>query len=263
MDPHVLVVLVLVGVSGTGFVAAPHLLAHRRWTLRWPQLCLTLWYALFSVGLLSTVAALGVAVSLGIAARRASETHGWMGPTADTVTAWVALMVTGALLSLVGTKIAAMVVAERAMRADFRRLTMISDSRPVGSGRLSLHVVPSADVVVCSLRSGAGGGAMLITSSVADTLGAGELRALIEHESAHLRGFHDLATRLAALNAACLPGFLTPRRMSRTTALLIEVIADRKAVRATSLPDMTTALTRLADLSGDDTLRLRAALLAA
>ena len=255
MSAVVVLTLIVLG----SFAGAPHLLGRGGWRLRRPRLCLTLWYGLFLTGTACSVAAIVSSVVLGVRARTAAQGRAWPGPTADTIAAWIALGLAGAVLSLVGTKAAAMLVAERRLRSDFTRLTQHARCRRERIAGLTVHVLNSDGFVVCALRRR--GGELIVSTAVTQRLSAAELYALLEHERAHLRGLHDIATRLAALNAGCLPGFLTPVSMSRTTALLIELIADQDAVRRTCRRDVAGALSKLADLAHDDTMRLRAALL--
>src|SRR5690606_9085903 len=99
---------------------------------------------------------------------------------------------------------------------------------------------------------------IVISSGLTDRLSPAELRAIIEHERAHLRGRHDLATRLAALSCACLPAVLASQELHRATQLLTELIADDAAARRCGRDVTASALAKLSAAAGDQLMLLRA-----
>ena len=255
---------VLIGVGVVAFAVAPRVLGHGRWRLRHPQLCLTLWYVVFLGGVASSVVAAVLSVISGVLAYRTTNQVPELGPTVDVIAAWLALGVSGPVLSVVLTQVGAMVVTERQSRSRFSRLTQCEGCRPQVISGIEAWVVPGPDITAVSLRRR--GPQIAVTSAVVELLSPAELVALLEHERAHLRGLHDIAARLAALNAACLPSMLTPRSLSRSTALLVELAADQAAARRTSTSTTISALRTLAaactSTAEATTLELRAALLA-
>lgn len=262
------VVAALVAYTLLTLFGGPLLLSRGHWRLRLPRLALGSWYVLFLSGIAASVVAVGFAVHLGIRTHGQVPTDGaWLGPTRDFFVAWIALALAGGLLSLVLTKAVAMVVAEREMRAQFAHLVETSTYRRELVHGLRVNYIASPAPIACALRgrvSGrrwAGGGRtseLIVSSRLDDDLTPLELRAVIEHERAHLRGHHDLVTRLAALNTACLPQLLAPRELRRSTALLIELIADDAAARRTGTASLVSALAKLAAVQHSATLQLRA-----
>lgn len=264
MSVHLTWAAVLLAVGVAAFLLAPRVLGHGRWRLRQPQLCLTLWYVVFLGGVTSVLTAAVLSVVAGVRAYRTTSRGPELGPTADVIAAWLALGVSGPVLSVVLTQVGAMVVTERQARSRFALLTHCEGCRPHVVSGIEAWVVPGPDITAVSLRRS--GPQIVVTSTVVELLSPAQLLALLEHERAHLRRLHDVAARLAALNAACLPPMLTPRSLSRSTALLVELAADRAAARRTSTPTTISTLRTLSaactSTAEATTLELRAALLA-
>lgn len=260
-------VVALVAYTLLTLFCGPLLLSRGHWRLRLPRLALVSWYVLFLSGITTSVVAVGLAVRLGIRAHGPVPTEGaGLGPARDFFVAWVALALAGGLLSLVLTKAGAMIVAEREIRADFAHLVATSTYRRELVQGLRVNYIASPLPIACALRGRLAGGGiagrrsaeLILSSRLDDDLSPLELRAVIEHERAHLRGHHDVITRLAALNSACLPQLLAPRELRRSTALLIELIADDAAARRTGTTSLVSALTKLAAVQHSATLQLRA-----
>jgi Zn-dependent protease with chaperone function len=236
--------------------AAPQLLGRGHWRIARPRLCLGLWFTLFLTGLVSAMLAIGLAIGLGIGTHVAATDRDWLVPTGGTVLAWVSLGLAGGLLSLVGTKIGAMIISERQLRADFDRLISAAGYRQEMIAGLSVHYINSPRPMACGLRRRTA--EIVVSSGLADRLSPTEVRAIIEHERAHLRGRHDWATRLAALGCACLPELLASRELRRATHLLTELIADDAAARRCGRAVTASALIKLAGASDDHLFQLRA-----
>ncbi len=251
-----IMIAVLAAYTLLTIFAAPQLLGRGHWRITRPRLCLGLWFTLFLSGLVSAMLAIGSAVALGIEAHVAATDQDWLVPTGGTVLAWVSLGVAGGLLSLIGTKVGAMIIAERQLRADFGRLISAAGYRQEMIAGLSVHYINSPRPLACGLRGRTA--EIVVSSGLADRLSATEVRAIIEHERAHLRGRHDLATRLAALSCACLPALLASRELHRATQLLTELIADDAAARRCGRTVIASALIKLAVASDDPLFRLRA-----
>lgn len=251
-----LLVLALICWSLGTLFGSPYLLSRGSWRIRHPRLCLTAWFALFTSGVATTLAAVVVAVVLGVRAHTSASSGSPVSASGEFLLAWLALALSGGALSLVLTRLGAMVVTQRQLRADFARLVDRAAYRHETVAGLRVSFISSRQPIACSLRSRSP--EVMISSRLAETLGPRELRAIIEHERAHVRGRHDLITQVAALNCACLPALMAPRELRRATALLIELIADDRAARSTSAADVAAALQALAALRPDPALSLRA-----
>jgi Zn-dependent protease with chaperone function len=271
-----IIALILAAYALISLLVGPQVLTRGGWRIFRPRLCLGLWYAVFLSGVLAVVGSGAIGIWLGwrIQAQRSyggdllASTFGFR-PTAglDTVVrvtgvvlGWTTLALAGAMISLVATRARQLIDDERRLRADLGEVIARSGYRHEQIDGLSVTYVAGRGSVACTLG---GRTAEVILSADLDLrLSAGELRAVIEHERAHLRGAHLLVSRLAMLNRACFPGIRAAQQLTRATALLIELIADDAAVRRCGRDDLISALGKLAETGRDDALVLRAQRLA-
>jgi predicted Zn-dependent protease len=96
-----------------------------------------------------------------------------------------------------------------------------------------------------------------------DELTPGQVRAVIEHERAHLVGGHAWITQVARLNAACLPRLQGAREFQSAVRLLVELIADDAAARVCGRAEVAGALAALGSVRQDEGLMLRSRRVAA
>jgi Zn-dependent protease with chaperone function len=87
---------------------------------------------------------------------------------------------------------------------------------------------------------------MVITTSALSRLSPGQLRAVLAHERAHLRGHHHLMLAAAAALARAFPAMPLLTRASAELAVLAEMTADDHAARRHSAADLAAALVTLA-----------------
>ena len=92
-------------------------------------------------------------------------------------------------------------------------------------------------------------GTVVGTSSIGDVE--------VEHERAHVDLRHGLVLRLAEVNAACLPRVRAAAEMMRSSALLVELVADDAAARRCGTA-VASALRTLGTLEDDESMLLRA-----
>ena len=245
------------------FLGAPMILGHGLWRLRRPRLCLTLWYLALAIGVFSLVGAAVTTVAVGTLALQGTAVSSWPGTTAEILTGWVTLALLGPVVGIIATQAVVLVRAERVQRMLFERLVAAPGVRIERIDGVPVYIVPSDDLVAVGLRRR--GPRLLVSRGVLDALTAPEVAALVAHEQAHLRGLHDVALRVAALNLACLPTHASARALSRSTALLVELAADRSAAARTTHACTASALRTLATRTTSPatarSLRLRAALL--
>ena len=116
--------------------------------------------------------------------------------------------------------------------------------RPGGvhSGHLRVldHSTPTA-YCVPGLRQ-----RVVVTRGALDLLPADEVRAVIAHERAHLAARHDLVAEFFTVVHEAVPGFVRSAEALGEVNLLIEVLADRSAVNATSAVTTGRAIVRMA-----------------
>jgi Zn-dependent protease with chaperone function len=86
----------------------------------------------------------------------------------------------------------------------------------------------------------------VITTSALSRLSPGQLRAVLAHERAHLRGHHHLMLAAAAALARAFPAMPLLARASAELAVLAEMTADDHAARRHGAADLAAALVTLA-----------------
>ncbi|MDA2814037.1 M56 family metallopeptidase [Nocardiopsis sp. RSe5-2] len=126
-------------------------------------------------------------------------------------------------------------------RRDHRRgLTAGARRRTVGGRRVWLvdadrphaYCVPGTGVVV--------------TSGALDALSSRQMRAVLAHEQAHLRGRHHLLVAWARLLNAAFPGVPLLRAAAREVPVLVEWAADDRAARSVGAASLLHALGAMA-----------------
>jgi Zn-dependent protease with chaperone function len=263
-----IIALLLAGYALATLTTSPVLLTRGSWRVHHPRLCLSLWYLVFLTGVAAAVGSGAVGVWLGwqiqvdgdtLAASFGFGSIDGLGPVVRVlggVLGWSTLAVGGALVSLVATRAQGLIVAQRRIRSELDTLVARAGYRRELIAGMPVTYVTSARPIACTLGGRAGG--VIVSSDLDLSLSAAELRAVIEHERAHLHGAHALLSRLALLNQACLPASRAARELSRATALLIELIADDVAARRAGGTELAAALTKIGQVEQNPTLGLRA-----
>ena len=145
---------------------------------------------------------------------------------------WAVLVVAAALSGLVAVRL--LLSGDRVgrnLRAARRRHRDLVDLLGVaGEGadrhmRVLEHTTPTAYCVPGVRRR------VVLTQGTLDRLGPDELSAVLAHERAHLSARHDLVVEFFTVVHEAVPGFLRCDAALREVLLLIEVLADRAAVR--------------------------------
>jgi len=147
---------------------------------------------------------------------------------------WVVLAVAATVSGVVAVRL--LLSADRVgrnLRAARRRHRELVDLLGVpGEGadrnlRVLEHTTPTAYCVPGVRRR------VVLTQGTLDRLGPDELSAVLAHERAHLAARHDLVIEFFTVVHEAMPGFLRCDAALREVHLLIEVLADRAAVRRT------------------------------
>jgi hypothetical protein len=173
-----------------------------------------------------------------------------IGPTnqlaGDAAQIAVALTVTGLIAGRlilsahrVGTRL-------RANRRRHRRLVDLlavppgEDSSHAAHMRVIEHPTPTAYCVPGVRRR------VVLTQGTLDALPEDQLEAVLAHERAHLRARHDLILEFFTVVHEAVPRFVRSDAALREVTLLIEVLADRSAVRATGVLSTARAIVGMA-----------------
>lgn len=216
----------------------PRVLARVPRLRRTPRAAMLLWQ---SVALAAVLAALGAGVSLA--------THSAWRRDADlgaTVVAVVALVVT--LLVLARLLLSAHVVGTRlrALRRHHRDQVDLVARRDAARSRGTSVLVLDHDLPVAYCVPGMAGSRVVVSAGAVGRLSAAELDAVLAHERAHLRARHDLVLEAFTAVHDAFPRWVSSAAALAEVRLLVEVLADRAATRATDRRDLGRALVELA-----------------
>ncbi|OMC07725.1 MULTISPECIES: M56 family metallopeptidase [unclassified Mycobacterium] len=231
---------------------APALLARATWPLRAPRAAMVLWQAIALAAVLS-------AFSAGIAIATRVLMPGPDGrPTASVIGAegrlgwplWTAYIAVFALTVLVGVRLmismARVAIANRRRRAHHR---MVVDLVGVGhDAALAEACAWARDLRVLDVpqplayclpgvRS-----RVVVSEGTLNTLADTEVAAILTHERAHLRARHDLVLEAFTAVHAAFPRLVRSANALRAVQLLVELLADDAAVRATGRTPLARAL---------------------
>lgn len=224
---------VLLGVLSV-LLAGPLPWALSRWTAlrRTPAAAMLLWQ---STALAAVLAALGAGLSL-------ATDRLWRPPVAagDVVVAALAGAVT-------------VVVAARLLLSGHRTGTDLRRMRRRHRERVDLvarvddgvsvleHDLPVAYCVPGMTRS-----RIVVSRSTLTRLAPAELRAVLDHERSHLRARHDLVLEAFAVLHRAFPRWVASGAVRHEVEVLVEVLADRAAVRSGDRRALVSALVALA-----------------
>jgi Zn-dependent protease with chaperone function len=228
----------------------PIVLARAEWPARAPALALALWQLVAITGGLSMVgaplalalAAFGdhPAAALAGAGEAAASGRPLALPLGSVVGLIVATLIAGYLL---GTLAATLGRVSAQRRRHHALLALLSEPHPDLDRTRVLD--DAAPVAYCLPR---GLGTLTVLSrGLVDHLPADELAAVIAHEQAHLSQRHDIV--LVAFRAwhAALPGFPVAALAEQRVAVLIEMLADDHARRATDDTTLARAILHVAE----------------
>lgn len=222
--PLVLAVLALL-LAGP----VPWAMARLPWLRRTPAAAMLLWQA---VTLAAVLAALGAGLSL--VTDRAQ--HPSPVSVVLEVAAGALTLVVLVRLVLSGHRVG---VRVRALRRRQRALVDVLARRQDG-----VHVVEHEQPMAYCLP-GLRGARVVLTEPVARLLAPEEVGAVLAHERAHLRFRHDLVLEAYTVLDRAFPRLVTSRGALGEVRLLVEVLADRAAVRRHGGLPLARALVRL------------------
>lgn len=248
--------LVLVGVLLLAYAAAvvasaPRALATAEWTLDRPRTAVALWFS----SLLGGVLALAVGVTvIAIGAQAASTLHA--GHAVEQAPVHAIHLMVAAVATL------AILLAFRARpTSQAQRLAQaLRESESVSSGLWFAGAPGAVDVIehdhllACALP-----GRVVISRGLAESLSPSELRAVVEHEFAHLRGRHSTLLTVSGYLERALPWLPATGSMARAMRVLVELAADDRAVTAVGHEPLRAALARVSEAQPSALLALRMA----
>jgi Zn-dependent protease with chaperone function len=238
-----LVALLLVG-------PVPALLARATWPMRAPRAAVVLWQAIALAAVLS-------AFSAGIAIASRLLVPGPDGRPTATLTSgiaalgwpvWSLYVAVFAVTLVIGARLAIAVlqvaIATRRRRAHHRMLVdLLSTSRESGHGYtlgMDLRILDVPQPLAYCLpgvRS-----RVVLSEGALNSLSDDEVTAILSHERAHLRARHDLVLEMFTAVHAAFPRFVRSASALDAVRLLVELLADDAALRATGPTPLARAL---------------------
>ncbi|MDV2475444.1 M56 family metallopeptidase [Rhodococcus zopfii] len=232
----------------------PALLSRATWPDRTPRAALVLWQAVALAAVLS-------AFSSGLAIAALLLVPGQDGrPTTEPLREidalglplWLTYVAVFAATLLIGARLIystlRVAVRTRRRRSRHRMLVDLLDRRESGAAIRQLphvRILDSADpIAYClpGLRH-----RVVLSEGTLDHLDDTELRAVLSHEHSHLRARHDLVLEAFTAVYEAFPRWVRSGSALGSVQLLIEMLADDSAVRATGPGPLARALVTCAE----------------
>jgi Zn-dependent protease with chaperone function len=245
--------VLLLAIVAVGTVPAAAALASARWPYRSPAAAILLWQALGLSWGLAAVGALAGLVAVrarwgvvgGVLAGAAQALRdAALGSTAATLVALarLAFLMAGAalLILLCWVLLAASTTVLLARRRHRVLLSLLAHGDPKVPGALVVDSPAAAAYCVPGIRS-----RIVISAGTLALLDAAELAAVLAHERAHVRARHDLVLLPFSALGQAFPRSRLVRRAHATVALLVEMLADDRALRHRPARELATALLRV------------------
>jgi hypothetical protein len=135
--------------------------------------------------------------------------------------------------------VAASLAAVQARRRQRTLLTLLAHGDPKVPGALVVDYPSAAAYCLPGLRS-----KIVVSVGTLELLGRGELAAVLAHERAHLRERHDLVLLPFTALRRAFPRSTTCTDAHRSVALLVEMLADDRALRGRPARELVSALVR-------------------
>jgi len=180
----------------------------------------------------------GVSAGAGAGAAAARAAGSW---SAMILAVRLACLAAGlALLTLLcWVLLAALVTAFQARQRQRELLTLLAHGDPKVPGALVVDHPTAAAYCLPGLRS-----RIVVSVGTLELLGRRELAAVLAHERAHLRERHDLVLLPFTALRRAFPRSSTCTDAHRAVALLVEMLADDRALRGRPARELVSALVR-------------------
>jgi Zn-dependent protease with chaperone function len=244
---------VLLAAVAVGSVRCAHAMLRASWPRRSPAAAILLWQAL---GLAGGLAAIGALLAIGVDGQqtRFAGVFGGLGRLASgqllqphqsplVATLRLAMLAAGlALLSvLTWMLVIAFADAIAARRRQRELLALLARGDPKAPGALVIDYPAAAAYCLPGIKS-----QIVVSAGTLELLAPAELAAVLAHERAHLRARHDLVLIPFTSLRRTFPRSGVIGQAYRTVALLVEMMADDRALRVRGLfaRELATALLR-------------------
>jgi Zn-dependent protease with chaperone function len=245
----------LLAAIAVGSARGASALQRASWPRRSPAAAILLWQAL---GLAGGLAAVGALLAIGVDApgSRSSGVLGALGAllgrllTGQLLDPHQSLVITAARLVMLISGLALLTVlwyvlamafadAIGARRRQRELLALLAHGDPKAPGALVVDYPAAAAYCLPGIRS-----QIVVSVGTLDLLAPAELAAVLAHERAHLRARHDLVLIPFTSLRRAFPRSRVITQAYCTVALLVEMMADDRALRALPARELATALLR-------------------
>jgi Zn-dependent protease with chaperone function len=252
-----LAVAALLAAVAAGSARSASALLRASWPRRSPAAAILLWQAL---GLASGLAAVGALLAAGVAgqdtqyagvlgglttmARRLAAGHAVDPHQALLLIAVRAVMLTAGLALLTVLCLVLVMAFSDAIGARRRQralLSLLAHGDPKAPGALVIDYPAAAAYCLPGIRS-----QIVVSAGTLDLLAPAELAAVLAHERAHVRARHDLVLIPFTSLRRAFPRSRVITQAYQSVALLVEMMADDRALRVRGLVarELATALLR-------------------
>jgi Zn-dependent protease with chaperone function len=254
---------VLLAAVAVGSVRCAHAMLRASWPRRSPAAAILLWQAL---GLAGGLAAVGALLAIGVSGPGVRQ--GVLGGLTELATRlaagkWIAphqplLLTAVRLVAFTGgivlftmlwwVLVMAFADAIGARRRQRELLALLAHGDPKVPGALVIDYPAAAAYCLPGIRS-----QIVVSVGTLDLLGPAELTAVLAHERAHLRARHDLVLIPFTSLRRAFPRSRMVAQAHRMVALLVEMMADDRALRVRGLlaRELATALLRFGTAGTD------------
>lgn len=230
--------------------AVPTFLSRARWPHRAPVLAVLAWQGLMVTFVVATALSvyhlvlteqhvhdglIGLLSACGLAADAPA------GGSVPTFTDALGLAAPVAIVLLpLGWLVRCAWLARRARQRHLDMLTLVGEPAPEYDATVVDHGVPAVYCLPGRCRR------VVITRGALEVLSETQLRAVLEHERAHIEGRHHLLHVQVDGFSRAFPGLPLARHAKEQTALLVEMIADDRALRFHPREELATAMCEVA-----------------
>ncbi|MFI0774132.1 M56 family metallopeptidase [Streptomyces sp. NPDC021212] len=240
----------LAGYAALVGAAMPPLLSRARWPHRAPVLAALAWQGLMVTFVVATALTVyhlvlterhvheGLVGLLGVCALTADVPVSESAPTLGDALALSSPAVI--VLLPLGWFVLCAWRARRARQRHLDMLALIGEPAPGYDATVVDHGAPAVYCLPGRRRR------VVITRGALDVLSDAQMRAALEHERAHMEGRHHLLQLLADAFSRAFPGLPLARHAKEQITLLVEMIADDRALRSHSRDALATALCEVA-----------------
>lgn len=240
----------LAGYAALVGAAAPPLLSRARWPHRAPVGAVLAWQGLMATFVVATALTVyhlvlterhvheGLVGLLGVCGLAADAPVSESAPTFGDALALSAPAVI--VLLPLGWFVLCAWRAHRARQRHLDMLTLVGEPALGYDATVVDHGAPAVYCLPGRRRR------VVITQAALEVLSDAQMRAVLEHERAHIEGRHHLLHLFVDAFSRAFPGLPLARHAKEQTALLVEMIADDRALRHHSRDALATAMCEVA-----------------